>query len=93
MVQKYDGFCRWVAAENVAEATVQLAEVAKIARVATDNKPTRQWVSEMYQALDEGIFRDQVSKKKRKEGNEMNTIFNLAHFNLLLRSKELVAEL
>jgi hypothetical protein len=53
-----------VAAENVAEATAQLAEVAKIARVATDNKPTRQWVSEMYQALDDGAFRDQVAKDK-----------------------------
>ncbi len=67
LVQKYDGFCRWVAAENVAEATAQLAEVAKIARVATDNKPTRHWVSEMFQALDEGIFRDQVSPKKKKK--------------------------
>ncbi len=50
-------------AENVAEATAQLAEVAKIALVATADKPTRQWVSEMYQALDEGIFYDQVWTK------------------------------
>jgi hypothetical protein len=63
-VQRYSGFCRWVAAENVAEAMAQLMEVAKIARVATDGKPTRQWVSEMYQALDEGAFRDQVAKDK-----------------------------
>ncbi len=49
---------------NVAEAPAQLAEVAKIARVATDHMPTRQWVSKMYQVLDEGIFCDQVKKKK-----------------------------
>ena len=66
LFQRYSGFCRWVAAENVAEATAQLAEVAKIARVATDNKPTRQWVSEMYQALDEGVFRDQVAKRNNR---------------------------
>ncbi len=48
----------------MAEAMAQLMEVAKIARVATDNKPTRQWVSEMYQALDEGAFRDQVKDRK-----------------------------
>ena len=63
VVQKYTGFCRWMAAENVPEATAQLAEVAKIAGVATDNKTTRQWVSELYQALDEGAFRDQVLNK------------------------------
>jgi hypothetical protein len=52
----------------VAEATVQLAEVAKIACVATDGKTTRQWVSELYQALDEGIFRDEVGENERNEG-------------------------
>ena len=56
-----------MAAENVADAVAQLMEVAKIARVATDNKPTRQWVSEMYRALDEGIFRDQVGQSNKRE--------------------------
>ncbi len=54
-------------AENVSEATAQLAEVARIARVATDGKPTRQWVSDLYRALDEGAFRDQVAERKRKK--------------------------
>jgi hypothetical protein len=60
LFQRYSGFCRWVAAENVVDATAQLAELAKIACVPTDNKPVRRWVSEMYHALDEGIFLDQV---------------------------------
>ncbi len=62
-----------MAAENVAEATAQLIEVAKIARVATDNKPTRQWVSEVYQALDEGIFRDHVKGNKKDKTVERTT--------------------
>ena len=73
LFQRYSGFCRWVAAENVAEATAQLAEGAKIARVTTDDKPTRQWVSETYHALDEGIFRDQVKGNKKDKTVERST--------------------
>jgi hypothetical protein len=56
-----------VVAENVADATAQLADVAKIVQVSIDGKPVRQWISEMYRALDEGIFRDQVTSGKKQQ--------------------------
>jgi hypothetical protein len=50
-MQRYDGFCRWVAAQD---AATQLAELANLVRIETSNKTLRQWTSELYRELDQG---------------------------------------
>jgi hypothetical protein len=44
-----------VTAENVENAAAQLAELAKLVHIDTSNKTLRQWTSELYRVLDQGV--------------------------------------
>ncbi len=48
--------------DNPEGTIAQLAEIAKIVHVTTENRPTDVWIKALYQTLDEGVFRDKVKK-------------------------------
>ena len=59
-LQRYDGFVRWIDADQPAVAAQQLAELARKLHVAVDGRQQDDWVADFYHCLRHGPLKDKV---------------------------------
>ena len=59
-LQRYDGFVRWIDADQPAVAAQQLAVLARKLHVAVDGRQQDDWVADFYHCLRHGPLKDKV---------------------------------
>ena len=81
--QRYNGFCRFVDCGNIEEAKWQMRELAQVFDVDTEApRPLKDWIRDLYVALDLFTFRDQVALSVGIELSSDQTFCSLSFLSL-----------